>query len=311
MNRRDFLLSGLAQALRAATLDRSIVGANTALSGYGLYQAVEALRRIGFASIEIHPMGVPDPTPEKFPGFVFDRIPEAEKRKIRKSLEGFQHITTHLPYIGLNPFSEEREVAEASCLTIRTALDATAYFGAELAVLHAIAPKGRRLEEFWPVMIRRIREWGDFAGGRRFKLTIETGFPTSVADFVRLVREVDHDGVGCTIDVGHQRGYKELVAKVKPEERATPAGIRAYNDTTHAIIGGLREKIWHFHVHDIDPPTWQEHRPLGTGFVDYPRLIAKLRQIDYRGLLVLEIGAPGSEIEAHLIDSKRRLEAFL
>jgi len=69
------------------------------------------------------------------------------------------------------------------------------------------------------------------------------------------------------------------VATMKPEERATPAGIRAYNDTTHAIIDGLHEKIWHLHVHDIDPPTWQEHRPMGTGFVDYPRLIAKLRQI--------------------------------
>ncbi|MCX6630086.1 MAG: TIM barrel protein, partial [Candidatus Solibacter sp.] len=137
------------------------------------------------------------------------------------------------------------------------------------------------------------------------------GFPASIAEFVALIKETGHAAVGCTIDVGHQRGYKELVARVKPEERGTPAGIRAYNDVTHEIIDQLRDKILHFHVHDIDPPTWQEHRPIGTGFVDYARLIGKLRQIGYRGLLMFEIAGPGSEIEALLIDSKRKLEAFL
>jgi hypothetical protein len=33
--------------------------------------------------------------------------------------------------------------------------------------------------------------------------------------------------------------------------------------------------------------------------------------MQYRGLLMLEIAGPGSEIEALLADSKRRLEAFL
>jgi len=63
-------------------------------------------------------------------------------------------------------------------------------------------------------------------------------------------------------------------------------------------------------VHDIDPPTWAEHKPIGTGFVDYPRLMAKLRQIQYKGRLVLEIAGPSAEIEALLADS-RRAEAFL
>ena len=32
------------------------------------------------------------------------------------------------------------------------------------------------------------------------------------------------------------------------------------------------------HVHDIEPDTWAEHKPLVHGFVDYPRLVAKLAQ---------------------------------
>jgi sugar phosphate isomerase/epimerase len=111
--------------------------------------------------------------------------------------------------------------------------------------------------------------------------------------------------------VGHQGRYKELLARVKPAGRGTEAGRLAYNDITHALIDGLGNKILHLHVHDIDPQTWQEHRPLGTGFVDYQRLIAKLRHIAYRGLLVLEIAGPGEKIEAMLKDSKHKLEAFL
>jgi len=101
------------------------------------------------------------------------------------------------------------------------------------------------------------------------------------------------------------------VKRAAPEKRATPEAIRAYNDTTHAIIDQLGDKIFHFHVHDIDPQTWREHKPIGTGFVDYPRLFRKLRQMNYQGLLVLEIGAPAAEMRHHLAQNKRLLERYL
>lgn len=311
MRRRDFLIAAMAGPSFAAGVGREALGTNTAMSGYGLYQAIDAVRRLGFPAIEIHPMGVPQPTPGKFPGFEFDTLTEVVKQRIGRSLEGFRHITTHLPYTGLSPFAKDSVLAELSLRKIKTAMEATAYFKAELAVLHVIAPKDRSAAEAWPMMVSQLREWGDFAAKHRFKLAFETGFPGSVEEFVRLAREVNHEAVGCTIDVGHQRGYKELVARVKPEDRGTPAGIKAYNDTTLAIIEGLREKVMHFHVHDIDPQTWAEHKPIGTGFVDYRRLFKRLREIGYRGLLMFEIGGPGAEIESLLASSKRKLEALL
>lgn len=311
MRRRDCLIGSFALALRAAGPGKDSIGANTAMAGYGLYQAIDALRRGGFATIEIHTMGAPAAIPGKFPGFEFGAMADAEKRRLRRSLQGFRHVTTHLPYADLSPFAPDREIAGESLRKISLALDATAYFGAELAVLHVVPPKGVEFGEVRASAIRRIREWGDFAAAHRFKIGVETGYPASVEEFVAFVKAVGHDAVGCTIDVGHQSRYKELAARVRPEERSTLAGIRAYNDTTHAIIDGLPGKIFHFHVHDIARATWQEHRPIGTGFVDYPRLIEKLRQIDYRGLLVLEIAGPGTEIERLIADGKRRLEAYL
>ena len=57
-----------------------------------------------------------------------------------------------------------------------------------------------------------------------------------------------HPQVGATINVGHQKTYEELVARIKPEQRGTPEGIRAYNDTTLDIIERLGRRGHFFTV---------------------------------------------------------------
>ena len=183
--------------------------------------------------------------------------------------------------------------------------------GAELATIHVQRSAHLSLQDTWPMLISNFRRWGDMARDFGLRLAVETGYPESVADFTRLIREIDHAQVGATIDVGHQKNYAELVARVRPEDKGTPAGIKAYNDVTHEIIDSLGPKIFHFHVHDIEPDTWAEHKPLVHGFVDYPRLIAKLRQIEYEGLLVFEIGGAVEDLPDYFSDAKAKLEAFI
>ena len=180
-----------------------------------------------------------------------------------------------------------------------------------MAVLHPQPLPDGTLNATWPGYLDRFRRWGDRARKLGFRIALETGYPRSVRDFVCLVKEIGHDSVGATIDVGHQSRYGELVARVKPEERSAPAGIKAYNETTFAIVEGLGSKVFHFHVHDIDPATWKEHQPLSTGFVDYPGLFQILRRINYQGLLILEISGPGTEMKRLLADNKRQLEVLV
>ncbi len=318
-NRRKFLLNslaslGLAQGvsrLLGQTLDPAIVGSYTSIPGYGLDQAIELIRQLGFQTIEMHPMGVADPRPGLSPGFQFDRLSEEERRKVKSAVAGFRHVSTHLPFSDLHYFSPFEPIAEFSVKQIDIALEASAYIGAELANIHAQKAAQQTLEQIWPVMLQRFRRWGDIAKKAGLRLAIETGYPRSVRNFVRLIQEIDHESVGATIDVGHQSRYAELVSRVKPEERGTPKGIKAYNDVTHEIIDRLGPKVFHLHVHDIEPDTWKEHKPLYHGFVDYPRLIKKLRKIGYTGLLVFEIVGPASERGKHLSDSKRKLEEYL
>jgi sugar phosphate isomerase/epimerase len=303
IDRREFLQ--LAMTGIAAPLGIETVGAATAIKGLSLPEAIETLRALGFRSIEVHTMGPVHARPNAFPGFEFGLVSEADKRKTREALKAFRHVTTHLPYDKLNFFSADDSVASKSIRILEGALSATAFLGAETAVIHLTKP----VQQPYDDVVRQFRRWGDIAGQGGFRLAIETGYPDSVRDFVKLIRDIDDEQVGCTIDVGHQAGYAELTARVKPEERSTPAGIKAYNDITHEIIDQLGQRVFHFHVHDIDPVTWKEHKPIGTGFVDYPRLLAKLNCLGYRGVLILEILT--ADMKSALAGNRRYLERVI
>ena len=318
-NRRRFVLRSLAglgclagaDKLAARNLDSSIIGMNTYFPGWGLYRSIEALQKLGFQTVEMQPMGAIEPRPGVPPGFQFDRLSAEEKQRLKKAVERFRYVSTHVPWADLNYFSPFDNIAEFSVRQIVIALEASAFLGAEVANIHAQRSAHLSIEQSWPTMVRQFRRWGDFAKGAGFRLSIETGYPQSVNDFVRFIEEIDHSHVGATIDVGHQKEYTELLARVKPGEKGTPAGIKAYNDINHELIDRLGPKLFHFHVHDIEPDTWAEHKPLIHNFIDYPRLIKKLRKTNYQGLLIFEIGGAADELSESLRDSKRKLEGHL
>lgn len=319
IHRRRFLESVLAGlgvpaqiALSAGRgLDPAIIGANPYFPGYDLYRSIGILHGLGFQTIELHPMGSPSARPGMPPGFDFDRISEAEKQRLRQALAPFRYVSTHLPWVDTPYFSPFEPSHEYGSQRIEVALQASGFVGAEVANVHVQRSAHISMEDAYPMLIRTFRRWGDIAGELGLRLAIETGYPESVREFVQLVREVDHESVGATVDVGHQKNFAELTAQVKPEERGSPEGIRAYNDVTLQIIDELGPKIFHMHVHDIEPDTWAEHKPLVHGFVDYPRLIRKLRSINYQGLLVFEIGGPVEELPGFFRDAKAKLENYL
>jgi hypothetical protein len=170
MQRRDFLRNVLgtiaAGRLGRAALSTDEIGACTAIAGYSLYQSIDLLRELGFATIEIHAMGVPEPTRGRFPGFQFDQLPQAGKKRVRAALKEFRHVTVHLPYAGLDYFSANEATARASVAQLEVALEAAAYFGAEVGVIHPQPASGYTLEQAWPVMLQRFRRWGDIAKKR-------------------------------------------------------------------------------------------------------------------------------------------------
>ncbi len=284
------------------------VGANTAISGWDFFDAVKLLAEIGFRSIEVQNLiGTLGPTEGEFPGFMFDKLSDEDKQRIRESLKPFEHITVHLPYPeDMNYIAPD---AKEAIERLEIAMDAAEFLGAKLAVLHP-QPSGADLYANWNVAIKRIKDWGSIAAGKGFRIACETSMPNSIADLVRFHKEIADDNVGATLDVGHQAGFKEL-AHFEPEQRGTPAGIQAYNDVNIQIVEALGKKLFHLHTHDIEPATWAEHKPLVHGFIDYPRLLAALHEIEYDGILLFEIGGDADKMPEYLREGKTKMDAYI
>jgi len=315
-NRRSFLMgvAGSTLAARCLAAGRAMpmtLGANTAVTGYGLIEAIELIRRLEFPAIEIQPMGSPNPTEDEFPGFEFDQLSGAQKRRIRSELSGFAHVTSHLPYVDLHSLSRFAPIAEFSRSRVEIAIEGSAYFGSELMVLHPEEVRGRSLEQSWDEMIALYRRWGDMAKARKIKMALETGFPRSIREFTALIEAIDHSHVGATLDVGHQARYAELLERVGERERGTPDATKAYNDVNIELVERLGPKLFHLHIHDIDPKTWAEHKPLECGFVDYPRLLEALDRVDYKGILLFEIGGDPTRMADYLREAKNKLEDWM
>ncbi len=298
-----------AESVQAAfELAPYVVGANTAITGWGFFDAVKLVEEIGFRTIEVQNlMGRLEPTPGSWPGFRWGETPGEDRERIVASLRPFEYVTVHLPYPESTPYIEAG--AEKAVRALERELETAESVGARLAVLHP-QPHGTDLYADWATAVERIRRWGSMAADRGFKLACETGTPNSVPDLVRFVEEIGHDNVGVTLDVGHQAGFEEL-AGIEKASYAAEESVRAYNDLNIKIVESLGEKLIHFHVHDIEPETWAEHKPLIHGFIDYPRLIGKLREIEYAGVLVFEIGGDADKMPGYLRDAKSKLDGYI
>lgn len=308
LSRRSFVFTSAAALF--AKQPSWLVGANTAIQGYSLDQAIALLAKLKFPVIEIQPMGKPEATPKAFPGFLFDQLSAADKQKIKNELRPFRQVTAHLPYTGLDWMSSDPEKRRASIQAVDVGVEAAGYFGAKLAVLHP-----QPIKEDWTTRkaqyVETIGRWADRCRSFGIRIGLETGFPSSVASFVQFVQTINHSHVGATIDVGHQSRYAELRAKVGDADKSSPESIRAYNDTTLDIMSRLHDKVFHLHVHDIDPKTWQEHKPMVHGFVDYPRIFAQLRKVNYSGVLMLEIGGDPEKMPQYLTEAQDKFRAWL
>ena len=284
------------------------IGANTAISGLGFFEALDVIHDLGFRTVEVQNLvGRLEPTKGAFPGFVLDDLSDSEREQVQAAVEPFAHVTAHLPYPPSMPYINPG--ADEAVEALDRALDAVELVGGKLAVLHP-QPSGADLYANWDVAVERIRRWGSMAADRGFALACETSMPRSLPDLLRFHEEIDHPNVGVTLDVGHQADFEELAA-IPEGQRSTPESIQAYNDLNLRIVDALDEKLIHLHVHDIEPATWAEHKPLVHDFIDYAALINKLRATRYDGVLVFEIGGDPAAMPGYLRDGKRILESHL
>ena len=149
-------------------------------------------------------------------------------------------------------------------------IDAAAYLGAEVVVLHTddIFTRGKS-----DLNVALAREVVGYASSKGVKIALENG---ELPDLINAIKNVE--GLGICLDVGH---------------------VYLAGGPMSEFLDALKERIIHLHLQDVLPET-ESHLPLtekdhfvpGTGGVpeeDWELLIATLKHIDFQGMAVFEI----------------------
>ncbi|NOZ21415.1 MAG: sugar phosphate isomerase/epimerase [Planctomycetes bacterium] len=285
-------------------MDARQVCTNTAsLPNHSLGDAIHRAKELGFHAIELLAFDGARHSQGQLAGFWFNRMTEAERDNLFRITRVFDRIAVHLPFFELPLFSYDPEMRAFCRQQLKIGIDGCAFLGATVGVVHAAARAGMACRDFWPLMLDTFRELADHAGERNVLLGVETGYPNTIRDFTHLIFDVDRTNFGAAIDVGHFRGYQDH--EVRPESYGTPDAAEKYNDCLIETIEILGDRNVHFHLHDVRAEDWRDHRMVGTGIVDYPRLFDTLRKIGYRDLLSFELEEPNA------IDALKQSKAFV
>lgn len=280
------------------------IASNTAsLADYPLYEAINQIREMGFGGIELLAFDGARHSIGDLAGFWFDELTQEERDQLKERLTGFHQIALHAPFIDLPLFTHNPGIQREAVSQIKEAIEAAWFFGAKVVTVHANRKTGFALEEFWSEMVDIFSALGDFAKGCGIQLGIETGYPNTVKDYLKLFLDINHEAVGATVDVGH------LVPYIPRQVLQSNEGPGRYNDVLINIVRILGSKIVHFHVHDVRRPDWRDHRAVGTGIINFEPIFMFMDQIGYEGLFSFELEEP--EKEAALAESKVFVERLI
>lgn len=122
----------------------------------------------------------------------------------------------------------------------------------------------------------------------------ETGQETPVT-LKRTIEDIGFDNVGVNLDPANLLMY----GKANPIDALEILG--KYVMGVHGKDG----------MYPIDGKKLGEEKPLGEGKVDYPKLIAKLKEVGYKGNITIEREITGEEQKKDIIKAKKILDKLI
>ncbi|MBI3915368.1 MAG: sugar phosphate isomerase/epimerase [Chloroflexi bacterium] len=238
-------------------------------------------------------------TPPGFASFTLDcpypfsEIPALTVKALRdvRVQRGLTYFV-HTPALKIALGDTDPTARDGSIVQVQRAIFLASQVGAELITVHPVpCPDADR--DTWEQREQLQRDaliaLCPDAQARGVVIAIENMPPRNVyspgySDLSSLFALKSIRELGITLDVGH----------------ANMAGI-----SLRDAVLRLDRRLRHVHVHDNDGSA-DQHRPVGSGTVDWLELMRALAQIGYAGVMEFEFQG-----EAHLRASKKHLESLL
>jgi sugar phosphate isomerase/epimerase len=198
-------------------------------------------------------------------------------RMLKKAIEGKNiGLSIHAPFADINIASTSAVIRHAIMKRLKKSIELSAQLNPDYWVFHpgiqsAVSDALPNLD--WKINLESTRELLREARKHGLRITIENvpePFPflmKKVNEFERFYEDLEDDGLdlGITFDVGH-------------------ANI---NGQINEFIERFRDKIIHVHLHDNNGDV-DSHLGIGCGSINWTEVISALKNINYKGALVIE-----------------------
>ncbi len=188
--------------------------------------------------------------------------------------------------VGVESFEPELVTA------LRSALDR---YGVEATSLVVGGP-GPEVYDFsvYKETVKAIREVASYCKQNGQNFRYETGQETPIT-LIRAIQDVGLDNQGVNFDVANLILY----GKANPADAVDLLG--PYVQGMHAKDG----------LYPTDPKNLGEEVPIGQGKVDFPRIIQRLKELNYRGAVTIEREISGPQQVEDVRAAKRYLEKLI
>lgn len=200
-----------------------------------------------------------------------DQIESQQIKDLQRLLEA-NHLrsTIHAPFFDLNPASGDRDIKAITARRFNQTIDFATKVNASRIVFHPGFDPWRYartpdawLENsltFWPSLIARAEK-------ENILLCLENIFDTQPAPLVELLQTINSPFLRHCFDIGHWF----LFSKTPIQE-------------WFEILG---PHLSHLHLHD-NCGRGDDHRPIGTGKIDFPAFMDQLADLNCKPTVTLE-----------------------
>lgn len=200
-----------------------------------------------------------------------DRLKDFELSALNQQLAGAQlRSCIHAPFFDLNPAASDPDIRAITARRFEQTIDVAAAIGASRIVFHPGYDPWRYARtpdawldnslEFWPNLLQRAAQYD-------ILFCLENIFDTDPAPLVDLLRTIDSPYLQHCFDIGHWF----LFSKTPLQE----------------WFAQLGPYLSHLHLHD-NRGRGDDHRPIGSGKIDFPDFIAQLGQLNLNPTVTLE-----------------------
>lgn len=149
-------------------------------------------------------------------------------------------------------------------------------------------------DPLYPEVVSAVRTVAGACARNGQRFLFETGQETPIT-LKRAIEDIGLDNLGVNIDPANLLLY----GKANPVDAL---------DVLTTLVHGVHAKDGEY---PIDGRLLGEEKPLGEGRVDFPRFLAKLRDIGYSGALTIEREISGDEQIRDIVAGKKYLEGVL